>query len=131
MFCICSSLPAPQSQSTAPCGGLGEQPLRLGFRRLWPASCWGRTGPFTRESAMRLLSAFIALALCGLFTGGAGARCNKNLVEWSPGVMPARFEVAQEKVASAMRVTFVGHASFLIETPQGVRVVTDYNGYNG
>ena len=28
----------------------------------------------------------------------------------------------------AVRLTFVGHASFLIESPSGVRAVTDYNG---
>ena len=27
-------------------------------------------------------------------------------------------------------ITFLGHSSFLIETPGGVRAVTDYNGYN-
>ncbi len=29
-----------------------------------------------------------------------------------------------------LRITFLGHASFLIETPRGVRAVTDYNGVN-
>jgi L-ascorbate metabolism protein UlaG (beta-lactamase superfamily) len=29
-----------------------------------------------------------------------------------------------------LRITFFGHASFLIETPRGVRAVTDYNGVN-
>jgi L-ascorbate metabolism protein UlaG (beta-lactamase superfamily) len=29
-----------------------------------------------------------------------------------------------------LRISFLGHASFLIETPQGVRAVTDYNGVN-
>ena len=29
-----------------------------------------------------------------------------------------------------VRISFLGHASFEIETPEGVRVVTDYNGYN-
>ena len=28
-------------------------------------------------------------------------------------------------------ITFVGHASFQIDTPQGVRAITDYNGING
>jgi L-ascorbate metabolism protein UlaG (beta-lactamase superfamily) len=27
-------------------------------------------------------------------------------------------------------ITFLGHASFVIESPQGVRAVTDYNGFN-
>jgi L-ascorbate metabolism protein UlaG (beta-lactamase superfamily) len=30
----------------------------------------------------------------------------------------------------SVRITFLGHASFEIVTPAGVRVVTDYNGYN-
>ena len=32
--------------------------------------------------------------------------------------------------SDALGITFLGHASFLIETPEGVRAVTDYNGYN-
>jgi L-ascorbate metabolism protein UlaG (beta-lactamase superfamily) len=29
-----------------------------------------------------------------------------------------------------LTITFLGHSSFLIETPDGARAVTDYNGYN-
>ncbi len=76
-----------------------------------------------------LLLASLVLAMLGALP--AEARCNKNVAEWRPGVLQANFTVAQEKVVSAMRVTFVGHASFLIETPQSVRAITDYNGYNG
>jgi L-ascorbate metabolism protein UlaG (beta-lactamase superfamily) len=32
--------------------------------------------------------------------------------------------------AEGLKFTFLGHASFLIETQGGIRVVTDYNGYN-
>jgi L-ascorbate metabolism protein UlaG (beta-lactamase superfamily) len=80
---------------------------------------------------MRSLSAFIALLCVGLLASGAEARCNKNVAEWRAGVHRANVTVAQEKTVSAMRVTFVGHSSFLIETPQGVRAITDYNGFNG
>jgi L-ascorbate metabolism protein UlaG (beta-lactamase superfamily) len=31
---------------------------------------------------------------------------------------------------SMLTITFLGHSSFLIETPGGARAVTDYNGYN-
>lgn len=31
---------------------------------------------------------------------------------------------------TSLSITFLGHASFEIETPSGVRAVTDYNGYN-
>jgi L-ascorbate metabolism protein UlaG (beta-lactamase superfamily) len=32
--------------------------------------------------------------------------------------------------ADTLTISFLGHASFLIETPGGVRAVADYNGYN-
>jgi L-ascorbate metabolism protein UlaG (beta-lactamase superfamily) len=32
--------------------------------------------------------------------------------------------------SDTVRITFLGHASFLIATPEGIRAVTDYNGYN-
>lgn len=84
-----------------------------------------------KTSLCRSLLALAGLAFAALGALPAEARCNKNLVERMPGVYRANFNVAQEKVVSAMRVTFVGHSSFLIETPQGVRAITDYNGYNG
>ena len=31
--------------------------------------------------------------------------------------------------ANHVRITFVGHATFVLESPQGVKVVTDYNDY--
>ncbi|HRK24481.1 MAG TPA: MBL fold metallo-hydrolase [Beijerinckiaceae bacterium] len=31
--------------------------------------------------------------------------------------------------ADQVKITFVGHATFLIETPKGVRIATDYNDY--
>lgn len=84
-----------------------------------------------KTSLCRSLLALAGLAFAALGALPAEARCNKNLVERMPGAYRANFNVAQEKVVSAMRVTFVGHSSFLIETPQGVRAITDYNGYNG
>ncbi len=45
-----------------------------------------------------------------------------------PHVMPAAFNLAALE-PDQVRLTFVGHASFLIESPQLVRIVTDYNDY--
>ncbi len=45
-----------------------------------------------------------------------------------PRLSPVSFRLA-ELAADQVRVTFVGHASFLIESPQLVRIVTDYNDY--
>ena len=38
--------------------------------------------------------------------------------------------VLADAVPDAITITFLGHASFLITTPGGVRAVTDYNGVN-
>jgi len=50
-----------------------------------------------------------------------------------PPVIPAAFKPAALKLAALgadqVRLTFIGHASFLIESPQLVRIVTDYNDY--
>lgn len=44
-------------------------------------------------------------------------------------VAPASFNVAAVKTHH-VRIDFVGHSSFEIELPEGVRIVTDYNGYH-
>jgi L-ascorbate metabolism protein UlaG (beta-lactamase superfamily) len=47
-------------------------------------------------------------------------------------VQRARFEPAQlgEKLTPAeVRISFIGHSTFLIESAQGVRIATDYNDY--
>jgi L-ascorbate metabolism protein UlaG (beta-lactamase superfamily) len=44
-----------------------------------------------------------------------------------PRVVPAAFKVALNE--DQVRFTYVGHSTFLIQSPQGVRVATDYNDY--
>ena len=44
-----------------------------------------------------------------------------------PRVMPAALRLAVN--SDQVRVTYSGHSTFLIESPQGVRVATDYNDY--
>jgi L-ascorbate metabolism protein UlaG (beta-lactamase superfamily) len=45
----------------------------------------------------------------------------------TPRVMPAALRLALN--SDQVRITYVGHATFLIESPQGVRIATDYNDY--
>ncbi len=45
-----------------------------------------------------------------------------------PPVIPAAFDLAALN-ADQVRLTFIGHATFLIESPQLVRIATDYNDY--
>jgi L-ascorbate metabolism protein UlaG (beta-lactamase superfamily) len=44
-----------------------------------------------------------------------------------PRIMPASLRLALN--ADQIRVNYIGHSTFLIESPQGVRVATDYNDY--
>ena len=45
-----------------------------------------------------------------------------------PRVIPAAFRVAQLK-SDQVRITYVGHSTFLLESPRVVRIATDYNDY--
>jgi L-ascorbate metabolism protein UlaG (beta-lactamase superfamily) len=85
------------------------------------------------------LLAVLAAAAC-LLAVPALARCSKNLVERTiPSLhfasldrqdMDGRDLAAGESPNRAV-ITFLGHATYEIDTPQGVRAITDYNGLNG
>jgi L-ascorbate metabolism protein UlaG (beta-lactamase superfamily) len=44
-----------------------------------------------------------------------------------PQIIPASFTIPAQVEESAVRLTYVGHSTFLIESPAGVTVATDYN----
>jgi L-ascorbate metabolism protein UlaG (beta-lactamase superfamily) len=54
--------------------------------------------------------------------------CPGLIAAHRPPITPAALRLA-ELNADEVRLTFIGHASFLIESPQLVRIVTDYNDY--
>jgi L-ascorbate metabolism protein UlaG (beta-lactamase superfamily) len=74
-----------------------------------------------------------------LLAGPALARCSKNLVErLGLGTQLASLDGVElaadpstSQSGSRAVITFLGHASYQIDTPQGVRAITDYNGVNG
>jgi L-ascorbate metabolism protein UlaG (beta-lactamase superfamily) len=67
-------------------------------------------------AAVLLLAPRLALAGCAPIAWGA------------PRAMPG--VILADTAPDGLRITFLGHASFLIETPRGVHAVTDYNGVN-
>ncbi|MDE2364704.1 MAG: MBL fold metallo-hydrolase [Hyphomicrobiales bacterium] len=72
---------------------------------------------------MRALFAFVLLC-AGLARAGAAE------VEKCPDMVASRPPFLKAALApDHVRLTFVGHASFLIESPGGVTAVTDYNDY--
>ena len=87
--------------------------------------------------SLRFSAAALIAAALALIAGPVLARCSKNLVErLGPGVQVASLDgvpLAQRGEGSPNRavITFVGHSSYQIDTPQDVRAITDYNGVNG
>ena len=51
-----------------------------------------------------------------------------GLVASRPPLIPAAFRLAALQ-SDQLRITYVGHSTFLIESPQLVRIATDYNDY--
>ena len=71
----------------------------------------------------------IAFASPTAQTAGEGPERCPRLIAWEGArVLPAAFSRLAQ-AADDVRITFVGHASFLIESPAGVSIVTDYNDF--
>ncbi len=69
--------------------------------------------------------AAVVVVLAGLLlASAASATCPGPVASRAPLLWRAALQPAE------VGVTFLGHASFLIESPGGVSIVTDYNGYN-
>src|SRR5690349_6150074 len=66
------------------------------------------------------LALLFAAAVAWLCASGAQAACTGVIAG-----KPLRLAAAGSE--EAVSITFLGHASFLIESPDGVRIVTDYN----
>src|ERR1700730_11345867 len=82
---------------------------------------------------LRLSFAALLAAAFSLLAGPVLARCSQN-VAGIPGVQMASLDglfLANGSSPNRATITFVGHASYQIDTPQGVRAITDYNGVNG
>ena len=83
----------------------------------------------------------IVVAALGFFVAGAtqslaqGAATPSPFkaepVESCPGLVAARSPLFQPVALNPdqVRIAYIGHSTFLIESPQGVRIATDYNDY--
>ena len=88
-----------------------------------------------RNIGLRLLF-WLPMSLSVLVSGGAAAQtagldktCALGMVErFAPArIIPASFQVAAVP-SSHVAVSYLGHSAFLVETPGGVTIVSDYNG---
>lgn len=50
-------------------------------------------------------------------------RCPRLVADAPPRIIPASLK------PNEVRITFIGHSTFLIESPKGIRIATDYNDY--
>lgn len=48
-----------------------------------------------------------------------------------PGIVRASFTPAQSTQQGPVTITYAGHSTYVIETPAGVRIATDFSGYYG
>jgi Beta-lactamase superfamily domain len=81
--------------------------------------------------ALVALSAPVAAASMVQAQPDAKPEANRTcagLVAARPRPVPAAFELTALG-ADQVRITYVGHATFLIESPQLVRIATDYNDF--
>lgn len=74
-----------------------------------------------------------AFALLTALSGGAQAAAPDRCLAMAQGpgprlVQPASFRLAQLG-AGQIRISYIGHSTFLIESAAGVRIATDYNDY--
>lgn len=83
-------------------------------------------------TAPRRVVAVILIAAVAAVAGAATATASNCLAVAGSErpFMPAAYAPAA-LAEDEVRLTFLGHASFLIESPAGVRVVTDYTGWSG
>lgn len=87
--------------------------------------------------AVRSLSCLFATAVAVALAAQSPAvaqetepeRCPRLIAYQPLPVVPASFRLAQASEVSAddVRLTYIGHSTFLIESPAGVSVATDYN----
>jgi L-ascorbate metabolism protein UlaG (beta-lactamase superfamily) len=56
------------------------------------------------------------------------ANCPGLIASRPPALVPAAFRLAALN-ADQVRISYIGHSTFLIESPQLVRIATDYNDY--
>jgi L-ascorbate metabolism protein UlaG (beta-lactamase superfamily) len=80
----------------------------------------------------RFWLAALTLCLAGLLAPPSVAqeyepeRCPR-FVASAPRVIPANFLMPAQAEQGEVHLTFIGHATFLIESPAGVTIATDYN----
>src|SRR5215212_498987 len=86
----------------------------------------------SRRASMGALCRTLRAALCIVVCSAASTSlAQSDTQEACPGFVATRTPrvIPAALARGEVSLTFVGHATFLIESPGGVRVATDYNDY--
>ncbi len=78
------------------------------------------------------LAALMALALPFAASGAAAQindRCPRLVSSLPSPLQKVSLRLAQQKAEAPVNITFIGHSTFLIESPGGIKIATDYNDY--
>lgn len=81
-----------------------------------------------RRRALRIVSTAVFLVAAAVMPASAQQCVGIANAPSRSLVQPVGMKLAQ-KAHGSVGITFIGHATFLIESPQGIRIVTDYNDY--
>lgn len=79
-----------------------------------------------------MIAGFAALVLAAGPAAAEPEKCPRMVAARPPvrlAALDGAHRLAEAAAERMVRLTFVGHASFLIESPAGVTIVTDYNDY--
>ncbi len=91
------------------------------FQHLFSRRCW--------LALLALALLWFLLWSPPVFAVGPERACAQGLVQQkNPLLHNASFEPGQKIPKWNLHITYIGHSTFLIETPQGVSAATDYNG---
>jgi L-ascorbate metabolism protein UlaG (beta-lactamase superfamily) len=88
------------------------------------------------RSTLAVLAALMALPIAPASAQPAPAPAKPEMMENCPGLVarnaPRRVPVSFNLAALAsdqVRISYIGHSTFLVESPLGVKIATDYNDY--
>jgi L-ascorbate metabolism protein UlaG (beta-lactamase superfamily) len=85
-----------------------------------------------RLATALLLSAFALVCMAAATPGRAqsSSRC-MAVAQNTPGVQYVAWQPGPAAASGDVRITFIGHSTFRIETPEGLTIATDFAGYAG
>src|SRR6266568_106648 len=117
---------APSNPAITPPWGLGRRNGDMAVRVLRLAAALGIVAAILLLPSVRPAAAQTPPAPG---TPQMRENCPGLIASDAPRLIPAAYRLAAALNPDQVRINYVGHSTFLIERPQGVRIATDYNDY--